>query len=198
MKRGETYTSEWLKAGDMLEAGQDAGLNLTIAKIATQTMDDGKQQRVLGFRETEKHLGLNATNWDAIAAITGEDDDDRWVGKRINIYPHRLDRPYMGKTHGVRVRACSAAPAATSTPVTAEQVEIARKSAFEAMKRLGPPGATQDELKRSWVDSITAMFPGRRQIELAAADWDKLRLSFEGYRGETPAAAPIADDDIPF
>ena len=200
MKRGQIYESEWLKAGDMLEAGQDAGIDVTVARIATHELDDGRQQRVLSFRETEKKLGLNATNWDAIAAITGDDDDDLWIGKRINVYPQKLDRPFMGKSHGVRVRACShhsSVAAPRLQPVTAVELEASRKAAFEMMRRLGPPGATQEELKKAWMDSIASMFPGRRQIELTAADWDRLRGSFE-YRGEPAAPKVIADDDIPF
>ena len=39
------------------------------------------------FKGAKKTLPLNATNWDAVAAATGEDDTDRWPGHAIELYP---------------------------------------------------------------------------------------------------------------
>lgn len=105
MKRGEIYSGGFLKASDLIDKGQADGIDVTIKAVHTDTMDDGKQQRILSFHETDQQLGLNVTNWDSIAVIAGVDDDDHWVGLKIRVYPHRLDRPYNGKTHGIRVRA---------------------------------------------------------------------------------------------
>lgn len=202
MKRSDIYESNWIKSQDMLDQGLDHGLNLTISAIETNTMDDGREQRVLSFKESDKRLGLNATNWDSIAAITGEDDDDNWIGTCINVYPHKLDRPYMGKTHGIRVRAVQGSRVsrgAAAPKVTAEQIAAGRKAAFEALKAQLPPGTGVVELKKAWLEALGKMFPGRRQIELTLADWQKFKSELEGYAGEPdPAAAAFKDDDIPF
>ena len=104
MKRGETYSSGWLKSQDMLDQGKVNGLDLTIKSVTTSTMNDGKVQRVLAFNEDDRELGLNVTNWDAVADLSGKDDDDEWPGTVVNVHPIKLDRPYNGKTHGLRIR----------------------------------------------------------------------------------------------
>lgn len=102
MKRSDTYASGYLKAKDMLDQGHVRGLNLTIKSVRSAVMDDGNKQRVLGFQEDDRELGLNVTNWDTLAAMFG-DDDDQWIGRTANYHPHKLDRPYNNQTHGVRV-----------------------------------------------------------------------------------------------
>lgn len=196
MKRGETYSSGYLKAPDMLDQGitEANGINLTIKSIVTQNMDDGNVQRVLSFTDSDQKLGLNATNWDSIAAITGKDDDDLWIGTRINCYPHKLDRPYQGKTHGVRVRAVAGGNA---KPGAAPQdAAAARMAAFTALKLTLAPDASADDLKAAWLATIAKYYPGKKQTELTAADWQTVKAGVEGYVGEeTPV---IADSEIPF
>ncbi len=216
MKRGETYTSGWLKAADMLEQGQANGLDLTIKAIKSATMDDGKQQRSISFQEDERELGLNVTNWDTIADLTGKDDDDHWIGTVINAYPHKLDRQFNGATHGIRIRhpqgvgpahtnprqparqpngmpprAPGSNGAATVTPATA------RVAAWEALKASVMPDATDDMKKASWLSAIATACPGKAQPQMTVADWQAVKAHLEGYSGE-PDAAPIADSDIPF
>jgi len=59
----------------------------------------------LTFKELEKPLVLNSTNGQIIAAITGSEESDDWIGKKIVLYaePNVF---FGGKmTGGIRVRA---------------------------------------------------------------------------------------------
>lgn len=104
MKRGQVYSSGWLKAKDMLDQNLPNGMDLTIKGAKEGSLDDGSRQVVLSFHEDERELGLNATNFDTICDIFKVDDSDYFAGKKINAFPHKLDRPYNGATHGIRVR----------------------------------------------------------------------------------------------
>lgn len=88
MKKSDTYTSGFLKSEALqTPSGAYTVLDLTISqKIRTHNFEDGSDQRVLGFREDERELGLNSTNWDSIAEISGQLDDERWEGTRIQLY----------------------------------------------------------------------------------------------------------------
>lgn len=147
MKRGETYSSGWLKAADMLDQGHADGLNLTIKGVRSHKMDDGKTQRVLSFHEDDRELGLNQTNWDAVAEVSGKNDDDEWIGVRICAYPQKLDRPYQGYTHGMRIKAPTDRTAKASTngdlwtleqaTAAAGKVGIDKPRLIEALKNQG-------------------------------------------------------------
>ncbi len=193
MRKSEIYSSGWLKAPDLIAGGQPNGINLTIKGVHTGETDDGKEQRILSFTEDGRQLGLNVTNWDTIAEITGKDDDDHWIGTRINVYPHKLDRPYNGKTHGIRIRKPSNASALPSG-----NTDAARKAAFESLKVSLPPDTTREELGKKWLDAIAAQFPGRQQVMLTSDEWTQLKEFFMGYQGEPGEAAAADDGGIPF
>lgn len=56
------------------------------------------------FDELEKPLVLNMTNGQLIAAITGSENFDRWLGKKIVLYNDKTVM-FAGKmTGGIRVR----------------------------------------------------------------------------------------------
>lgn len=99
----DDFTSPALVAIDQVVAEKIEGEHKTkpvmyIKRLAGADIDD------------ERGIVLNGTNWDVIAAITGEEDSDHWHGKRIVL----LNDPtvtYMGKvTGGIRVRAPKADP----------------------------------------------------------------------------------------
>jgi hypothetical protein len=81
MKFHEAFPSPFVKAGDINEDD----LVLTIAAVTTETVGDGEERRCLKFRETDKKLLVNKTNWARCAELTGQDDDDKWVGHRIRL-----------------------------------------------------------------------------------------------------------------
>lgn len=81
MKRGDAFKSRYLKASDVAEED----LTLTIRNVTMERMPDDKEKPVVWFRERHldgKGLVLNATNWDVIAGMLGDDSDD-WSGKKI-------------------------------------------------------------------------------------------------------------------
>ncbi len=98
MKGADVYGSGMFlkatKSGGLSLPGEPASIILTIGTpLTTKEFDDGKKQRVIErwinppLPEGEMpHLGLNKTNWDAIAAISGKDDDDLWNGVRIKLF----------------------------------------------------------------------------------------------------------------
>ena len=86
-KRDEVFPSKYLKASDL--NGKPVTVTIESATLETLKTLEGKEQTktVLYFKGAKKALPLNATNWDAVAAATGEDDTDRWPGHAIEIYP---------------------------------------------------------------------------------------------------------------
>ena len=63
----------------------------------------------LAFEEQEKPMVLNITNGQIIAAITGQDETDEWIGQKIVLY-NDPNVTYAGKlTGGIRARAMKTA-----------------------------------------------------------------------------------------
>jgi hypothetical protein len=84
-KRNEIFPSKYLKASDL--AGKP--LVVEIERAPTETLGNGsdaEQKTVLYFRNGVKPFPVNMTNWDAVAAIAG-DDTDNWAGHRVELYP---------------------------------------------------------------------------------------------------------------
>lgn len=80
---------------------------------------------VLTFHELEKPLVLNSTNGQIIAAITGSDDFDGWIGKKIVLY-FDPNISFAGKlTGGIRCRAPKNQPAAAQNAPTAKPAPVA-------------------------------------------------------------------------
>ena len=107
-----------------------APLTVTIVSAPLETLKnpEGKEQTktVLYFRGTKKLLPLNATNWDSVADIAGDDSDD-WAGHKIELYPAKTEM--KGKTVDcIRVRAPEQPKAATKQKPAAKE----KRSAGEA------------------------------------------------------------------
>ncbi len=84
MKESQAFPSNWLKAGEFTTATV-----YTVATVTTETVGQGENaeaKRVLSFKETDKELVLNKTNWKAIAKISGQDDDDQWTGTKVELF----------------------------------------------------------------------------------------------------------------
>ena len=84
-KRKDIFPSKYLKADDL--AGKP--LVVEIKDAPTETLGSGNEaekKTVLYFLNGVKPLPLNMTNWDAVAAIAGDDTDD-WPGHRVELYP---------------------------------------------------------------------------------------------------------------
>jgi hypothetical protein len=81
MRIEQAFPSPFFRAGDIL----DGEPTLTIATVTTETLGDGDERRCLTFEETDKKFLVNKTNWLKCAEITGEMDDENWVGHKIRL-----------------------------------------------------------------------------------------------------------------
>ena len=84
-KRSEIFPSKYLKESDL--AGKP--LEVEIKDAPTETLgsgSDAEKKTVLYFGNGVKPLPLNMTNWDAVAALAGDDTKD-WPGHRLELYP---------------------------------------------------------------------------------------------------------------
>jgi hypothetical protein len=76
-----------------------------------------EEKVVLAFKEHEKPLVLNVTNYKIIKKITGKDEIEDWVGTQVVVY-FNPDIEYQGEIiGGIRVRA----PKKAGTPVVEEE-----------------------------------------------------------------------------
>lgn len=99
MKSNEAFPSEYLKIDDIAGTGEA----FTMGAVFKETFTDPKTREeskkpVLHFKETEKKLILNKTNWTSIAHFYG-DDSDGWMGKKIVLFISSVDA--FGKTSDV-------------------------------------------------------------------------------------------------
>lgn len=109
MKASDVFQSNYLKAHDLSDGAGDYTTKIvTITHVETsEPFDDGNVQRLLTFKEIKKQLGLNKTNWNKIASITKQDDDENWIGQKIELYVDP-DVTYGGKTvPAIRIRKVS-------------------------------------------------------------------------------------------
>lgn len=103
MKRDDLFPSKYLKAADL--KGRALVVEIEAAAVETLKNGAGEEQEkvVLHFAGKTKTLPLNMTNFDAVAAIAGDDETDTWGGCRIELYPSKTD--LRGKTVDcVRIR----------------------------------------------------------------------------------------------
>jgi hypothetical protein len=118
MTRDEVFPSKYLKAADL--KGKAYVATIESAPYETLQSLDGKetQKIVLHFKNAEKTLPLNVTNFDAVCDATGCSDTEDWPGQRIELYPTRTT---MGgkAVDCIRIRPPSASrqkPAAVPPP----------------------------------------------------------------------------------
>lgn len=108
MKRTDAFPSNFLKSDDI----GDKEVMVTISGIEMELMPgDEKEKPVLSFKETEKKLVCNITNWDIIEKVTGKDDTDQWIGEKITLVTMQVQKKGGGMTMGIRVSLKKPAPA---------------------------------------------------------------------------------------
>jgi hypothetical protein len=103
--RSELFPSRFLNASNV---DQDHPIVATIefAKMETLESKNGntEEKLIVYFSDHKQVLALNGVNFDAIVAITGKNDSDRWTDVKIEIY--RTMTEMKGKqTPCIRVRA---------------------------------------------------------------------------------------------
>lgn len=122
-KTSEMRESKFLKKEDV---GRGMLLTITgcLKKNVAKEGSDPELKWCLTFSEEDKPLVLNSTNIQLIEQITGSDDTDYWVGKRIVAYTDPTVS-YGGKViGGIRVRKPKASapppPPAAAPPPAAD------------------------------------------------------------------------------
>lgn len=110
------YDKAYIYAYDL--EGRDVTVEIVRVTGGTLVGTGGKSNKkpVLYFKGTEKGLALNITNARVIAGLYGGFDSDKWIGKRITLYPttttfgsNTVDciriRPIVPKGKGEAIRA---------------------------------------------------------------------------------------------
>jgi hypothetical protein len=83
MTRDEMFPSKFFKASEM-----KGPVTVTIAGEQQEILGDDKTEKtVLFFRDSQKKLVLNGTNFDLIHEVLGLPDSREWVGHKITLYP---------------------------------------------------------------------------------------------------------------
>ena len=93
----------------LTRADAGAGILVTIKEIFQDNVaKEGAPEEMkwcMSFNEVEKPMVLNSTNGQAVAAITGSEETDDWIGRKVVLY----DDPnvsFGGKlVGGIRIRA---------------------------------------------------------------------------------------------
>ncbi len=128
MKKNDALPSKYLNATDV----GNGTFKLTIVSVVMEKMEnDGAMKPVMTFHNTKKSLPINATNWDNMMSVYG-DESDAWRGKLVEIYTEATRMPNGTPTRGVRIRPVAGAdtaaamaapipPAAGSSPMTASE-----------------------------------------------------------------------------
>ena len=102
MKMGDVFPSKYLRAEDLEE-----DLVVTMGKVTmeemTQKYGPRTEKPVLHFKELDKALVINKTNWALIAKQHGE-ESDAWEGKRIVLTVVDVDS-FGDVVAAIRVRA---------------------------------------------------------------------------------------------
>lgn len=81
--------SNWLKADDL--QGAKPVVTIATAEVKENTYDGvTKKQIVLTFEGKDKCLGLNFTNAQRIAELTGTEDFSQWIGVSIKLYTDKV------------------------------------------------------------------------------------------------------------
>jgi hypothetical protein len=129
MKKSEAFPTRFLSAPDL--GGKPIVVTIESTSRETLKSSEGKEaeKTVLHFVGARKGLVVNMVNWDAIAEIVGDDDDNAWAGHKIELYPTRV--PMGGKmVAAIRIRQPDgelpmkkAAPAAKPKQSVAEEME---------------------------------------------------------------------------
>jgi len=92
MKINEVYSSSggFLKADDITKP---TTATIESVEVSTRDYNDGKGERsqlVVSFVGKEKKLGLNFTNANKLAELTGSDDSDDWCGVTIKLHVEKV------------------------------------------------------------------------------------------------------------
>lgn len=190
MKKSETY-SAFLKAETLDKGGGNyRTMVVTISGVSSHEFEDGKKQRVLSFNECGQQLGLNITNWDSVAEITGKDDDDDWIGSKIELYVDKNVTFGSKKIPAIRIRKPGGGEGNGLLPV---KDKVTAWAAFCAAEKAAGKDKPDPEFWKSLVAKIRES-SGVSHDLFQAEHWQAVIDAMV----PTDEAAPIKSDDIPF
>jgi hypothetical protein len=110
MQTASFFPSKFLKAADL----NNTPRIVTIAGVMTDVIGQGadaKTKLIIQFSELPRGLVLNKTNFNVLVELTGSQDSDVWLGRRVQLVVTRVD------FQGTRVPAIRIEPAGgTSAP----------------------------------------------------------------------------------
>ena len=130
MNINAAFPGSYLKAGDL----QGRRVTVTMAHVAIEELG-GEHKPVLYFEGKERGLVLNKTNANIIAELHGPETDD-WAGRKITIYPARVE--FQGKiVDAIRVDLNTAA-AASQAPIAAQRPTASAAPAQQARPAARP------------------------------------------------------------
>ena len=101
MTRKDAFPSSWINATNVDPEGEE----LTIREVTHEKVGKEKEKLpVIRFDERDDRFVCRITKWDSIVELTGEENSDNWVGKRIKLVRVRVEcRGEM--RDGVRIQA---------------------------------------------------------------------------------------------
>lgn len=203
-RRSDIYGGEWIKAtpSGNIEAGSNMPhdqdrLVLTIkGKATTHEWDDGKKQAVIAFEETDMRLGLNATNWDSIAAMTGVEDDSGWSGTVVELFV--VPEPKSKTGHAIRVR--KPRGPAPAKPATNSAAQFGKEAADRLIAKVTATGLTIDDLRGCLVSQgHDAKLVARPPEEWPTNLGGKVKAWLDSpVKAPAKGYMPIDESDIPF
>ena len=136
MKLNDAFPSAYLKSEDFAEGEEK---ELTIARLTIEEMtarDQTKEQKpVLHFKDFDKSIVVNATNWKRIVTVTGQEDSDNWTGKKVTLYTEIVDA-FGEMKPAIRVKLVSAKQAAVDAFWSkARELGYSREDGLELLKK---------------------------------------------------------------
>lgn len=189
MRKSDTYGGNFIKADALgLGNGNYKTMVVTIAGISSHTFEeDDKTQRVLSFKEDERRLGLNSTNWDSIAEISGKDDDDHWVGTVVELWVDKNVTFGGKKIPAIRIRR----PGGSNGNGTHQQ-PASKITAFAHWKGVYEKAGQSARLNDEWLAAIAAREQtGAVRAQFGPSDWEAITLA-------CPAVPGMDEADVPF
>src|SRR5262249_35794763 len=89
----ELYAGRYLKAEDV----KDRPFRAAIERVESEKMNDGKEKLVVYPKDWRRGTVLNATRYEALVALAGSHDTDKWVEMPILVSTGKTKNP-QGKT----------------------------------------------------------------------------------------------------
>jgi hypothetical protein len=102
VKATELFPSKYLRAADL----KGKSRKVKIADVSHDTFKDNGVDVVKAILHLDDGTKMvtNKTNWNLLAAISGEDDDANWVGVEIELHAQKVSGPGGKVVDSIRVR----------------------------------------------------------------------------------------------